>query len=200
MYTRYIYIQNNQFYIVVRLIILGGPGAGKGTQAELLCQYLQIPLISIGDLLREAIATQTTLGQVAQPYVEKGDLIPDRTMIQFVRQRLLESDVSQGWLMDGYPRTAFQAEELHFLLDDLGQQLDWAIYLKVSEEEFMNRCLERGRTDDNPEIVQRRVDLFYERTLPILEYYQYRKKLLTIDGEKPVTQVQQQILQKLNSL
>ncbi len=184
---------------MVRLIILGGPGAGKGTQAELLCQYLQIPLISIGDILREAIATQTTLGLVAQPYVEKGDLVPDRTMIQFVRQRLLESDVSQGWLMDGYPRTAFQAEELHFLLDDLGQKLDWAIYLKVSEEEFMNRCLKRGRTDDNPEIVQRRVDLFYERTIPILEYYQYRKTLLTIDGEKPVTQVQQQILEKLNS-
>ncbi|NES03473.1 MAG: adenylate kinase [Okeania sp. SIO2F4] len=183
----------------MRLIILGGPGAGKGTQAELLCQYLQIPLISIGNILREAIATQTTLGQVAQAYVEKGDLVPDRTMIEFVRQRLLESDVTQGWLMDGYPRTAFQAEELHFLLDDLGQKLDWAIYLKVSEEESMNRCLKRGRTDDNPEIVQRRVDLFYERTIPILEYYQYRQKLLTIDGGKTVTQVQQEILQKLNS-
>ncbi|MGD1805648.1 adenylate kinase [Dapis sp. BLCC M126] len=183
----------------MRLIILGGPGAGKGTQAELLCQYLQIPLISIGDILREAIATQTTLGQVAQSYVEKGDLVPDRTMIQFVRQRLLEFDVSQGWLMDGYPRTAFQAEELHFLLDDLEQKLDWAIYLKVSKEKCMNRCLERRRTDDNPEIVQRRVDLFYERTIPILEYYQYRQTLLTIDGEKSVTQVQQQILEKLNS-
>ncbi|NEQ40219.1 MAG: adenylate kinase [Okeania sp. SIO3I5] len=183
----------------MRLIILGGPGAGKGTQAQFLCQYLQIPLISIGDLLREAIATQTKLGQVAQPFVEKGELVPDQTMIQFVRQRLLESDVSQGWLMDGYPRTAFQAEELHFLLDDLGEKLDWAIYLKVSEEKLMNRCLERSRADDDPEIVQRRVDLFYERTIPILEYYQYRQKLLTIDGEKTVTQVQQQILERLNS-
>lgn len=182
----------------MRLIILGSPGAGKGTQAQWLCKHLQIPLISIGDILREAIASQTTLGQVAQPYVEKGELIPDRTMIQFVRQRLLEPDVGQGWLIDGYPRTAFQAEELGFLLDDLGQKLNWAIYLQVSEAELMNRCLERSRADDGPEIVQRRIDLFYERTMPILEYYKYRKILLTIDGEKSVTQVEQQIIERLN--
>ncbi|NET41220.1 adenylate kinase [Okeania sp. SIO2B3] len=180
----------------MRLIILGGPGAGKGTQAQWLCNHLQIPLISIGDLLREAIATQTTLGQMAQLYVEKGELVPDQTMIQFVRQRLLESDVSQGWLIDGYPRTAFQAEELNFLLDDLGQKLNWAIYLQVSEEILMNRCLQRSRADDDPEIVRRRVELFYERTIPILEYYEYRQRLLTIDGEQQVTQVQQQILQQ----
>ncbi|NER04870.1 MAG: adenylate kinase [Okeania sp. SIO3C4] len=180
----------------MRLIILGGPGAGKGTQAQWLCNHLQIPLISIGDLLREAIATQTTLGQMAQLYVEKGELVPDKTMIQFVRQRLLESDVSQGWLIDGYPRTAFQAEELNFLLDDLGQKLNWAIYLQVSEEILMNRCLERSRADDDPEIVRRRVELFYERTIPILEYYGYRQRLLTIDGEQQLTQVQQQILQQ----
>ncbi len=180
-----------------KLIILGGPGAGKGTQAQRLCHHQQIPLISIGDLLREAIAAQTTLGQVAHPYVEKGELVPDQTMIQFVRQRLLESDVNRGWLMEGYPRTAFQAEELDFLLDDLGQKLDWAIYLQVSEEVSMNRCFQRSRADDDPKIVQRRIELFYERTIPILEYYEYRQRLLTIDGAKEVTQVQQQILQQL---
>ncbi|MEB3339763.1 MAG: adenylate kinase [Okeania sp.] len=183
----------------MRLIILGGPGAGKGTQANLLCQNLQIPLISIGDLLREAIANQAKLGQVVQPYVEKGDLVPDPTMIKFVRQQLLESDVNYGWLMDGYPRTAFQAEELHFLLDDLGQKLDWAIYLKVSEAELMNRCKERSRTDDDPEIVQRRIDLFYERTIPILEYYEYRQKLLTINGDETITQIQKEISEKISS-
>ncbi|MDY7005851.1 MAG: adenylate kinase [Cyanobacteriota bacterium] len=180
----------------MRLIILGGPGAGKGTQAQWLCNHLQIPLISIGDLLREAIATQTTLGQMGQLYVEKGELVPDKTMIQFVRQRLLQSDVSQSWLIDGYPRTAFQAEELDFLLDDLGQKLDWAIYLQVSEEILMSRCLQRSRADDDPKIARRRVELFYERTIPILEYYEYSQRLLTIDGEQQVTQVQQQILQQ----
>ncbi|MGK7922004.1 MAG: adenylate kinase [Trichodesmium sp.] len=183
----------------MRLIILGGPGAGKGTQAQWLCKHLQIPLISIGDILREAIASQTELGELAQPYVDKGELVPDQIMIKFVRQRLLESDVSQGWLIDGYPRTAFQAEELGFLLYDLGQKLNWAIYLQVSEAELMNRCLERSRADDGPEIVQRRINLFYERTMPILEYYKYHKTLLTIDGEQSVNQIQKQILEKLHS-
>ncbi|MGB3509028.1 MAG: adenylate kinase [Microcoleaceae cyanobacterium] len=183
----------------MRLIILGGPGAGKGTQAQWLCNYLQIPLISIGDLLRSAIATQAKLGQLAQLYVEKGELVPDETMIEFVRQRLLQSDVSNGWLIDGYPRTAFQAEELDFLLDDLGQKLDGAIYLNVSQEVLISRCIERSRADDGPEIVKRRIELFYERTIPILEYYEYRRRLLTIDGEQPATEVREQILQQLNS-
>ena len=184
----------------MRLIILGGPGAGKGTQAQRLCEHLEIPLISIGDLLREAIATQTKLGEVAQFYVEKGELVPDETIIEFVRQRLLESDVINGWLIDGYPRTAFQAEELDFLLDELQQKLDVAIYLNVSQDILISRCIDRSRPDDGPEIVQRRIELFYERTIPILEYYEYRQKLLTINGEQPIIQVQQQILQQLNFL
>ena len=131
------------------------------------------------------------------PGVDKGELVPDETMIEFVRQRLLESDVRNGWLMDGYPRTSFQAEELDFLLDSLGQKLDRAIYLKVSQEILMSRCRSRSRADDDPEVVKRRIELFYERTIPILEYYEYRQKLLTIDGEPPVTQIQQEILQQL---
>jgi len=93
----------------VRLVILGGPGAGKGTQANKLCNYFQIPLVSIGDILREAIAAETELGKKAEPYVAKGELVSDITMIKFVRDRLLQADTKNGWLLDGYPRTAFQA-------------------------------------------------------------------------------------------
>ena len=183
----------------VRLVILGGPGAGKGTQAELLCSNLSIPLLAVGDILREAIADDTDLGKLAVSYVEKGELVPDATMIQFFRRRLLLWDVFNGWVLEGYPRTAFQAEELDFLLSDLAQQLDWAIWLKVPTEVLLSRSIRRDRSDDSPEILQRRLDLYHERTIPILDYYEYRNKLLTIDGDRSPEQVQQDILKIVNS-
>jgi len=195
----------------VRLVILGGPGAGKGTQARQLCRQLSISEISTSDILRQAIASQTDLGRQAQVYVEKGELVPDPILIEFMRQRLLQPDAAKGrgWLLEGYPRTAFQAEELDFLLEELEQHLDWAIYLQVPESVMMSRSIARSRTskglaftgevrpDDHPEIVQRRIDLFHERTIPILEYYGYRQRLLTINGDQSPEQVQQDILQKL---
>lgn len=182
----------------MRLVILGGPGAGKGTQAQKLCAHLNIPLIGTGDILRQAIAAQTELGRQAEPYVEKGELVPDPTMIEFIRKRVLESDAAGGWLLDGYPRTAFQAEELDFLLDDLGQQLDWAIFLEVPESVLMSRSISRARLDDLPEIVQRRIDLFYEYTIPIMEYYEHRHRLLKVNADQPPAQIQQNILKVLN--
>lgn len=183
----------------MRLVILGGPGAGKGTQAQLLCSNLSIPLLAVGDILREAIADDTDLGKLAVSYVEKGELVPDATMIQFFRRRLLLWDVFNGWVLEGYPRTAFQAEELDFLLSDLGQQLDWAIWLKVPTEVLLSRSIERARSDDSPEILQRRLDLYHEQTLPILDYYEYRKKLLTVNGDRSPEEVQQDILKVVNS-
>jgi adenylate kinase len=174
-----------------------------------LCRQLSIPEISTGDILRQAIASGSDLGLQAQVYVEKGELVPDPILIEFMRQRLLQPDAANGWLLEGYPRTAFQAEELDFLLDDLGQQLDWAIYLEVHDAVMMSRSIERSRTlkssplsgevrpDDQPEIVQRRIDLFHERTVPILEYYGYRNRLLTINADQSPEQIQQDILQKL---
>jgi adenylate kinase len=178
-------------------VILGGPGAGKGTQAEGISQHLDIPSISTGEVLRNAIANQTNLGQKARPYVEKGELVPDEIMIQFIHQRLLQADVTQGWLLDGYPRTAFQAEELDFLLEDLGQQLNWAIYLNVPKDVLANRTIHRSRSDDKPLIIRRRIELFYQRTIPILEYYSPRNRLLDINGNQPPEQVQQEILSQL---
>jgi adenylate kinase len=191
----------------VKLVILGGSGSGKSTQAQRLCRYFDISLISTGETLREAIAKEnpldgydelSDLGRYTQPYVETGELVPDEMMIEWIRLRLSKQDVNGSWVLEGYPRTAFQAEELDFLLDDLGQKLDWAIYLQVPEAVMVNRSLGRSLPDDQPEIVQRRVELFYDRTIPILEYYDRRRRLLTINGDQSPELVQQNILNLLS--
>ncbi len=178
--------------------MLGGTGSGKGTQTARLCDRLKIPSISTGDILRKGIMSGTDLGKQAQVYVEKGELVPDELMIQFIQQRLLESDVSNGWILEGYPRTAFQAEELDFLLNKLKQKLDWAIYLKVSESIMTKRALGRGLSDDLADVIKRRIQNFQEYTVPILEYYDYCQRLLTIDGEQDPDEVEQEIIQQLN--
>lgn len=181
----------------MRLIILGGPGSGKGTQLRRLSQSLQLTGLSVGDVLRDAIAHSTRLGLQAAPYVSKGELVPDEIMIQFMRLRLLQEDVSQGWVMEGYPRTAFQAEELDFVLSDFGQYLTKAIYLEVSEEVMRSRSQKRSRPDDTPEILNLRIKRFKERTIPILEYYGRRDTLVIIDANQPPEAVQAEILQKI---
>ncbi|MBO9998451.1 MAG: adenylate kinase [Cyanobacteria bacterium SID2] len=183
----------------MRLVILGGPGAGKGTQGRMLCENLSIPWIATGEIFRNAIATDTELGRQAAPYVEKGELVPDPITIELIRHRLTEADARDGWLLDGYPRTAFQAEELDFLLHDLGQELDWAIWLDAPVPILMQRSLDRSREDDAPEIVRRRIDLFHQRTIPITEYYEPRHKLLRIDANRLVEDIQQDLLDRLKA-
>jgi len=175
-------------------VILGGSGSGKSTQAERLCRHFDIPLISTGEILREAIANLSSNGHHVQLYVEKGELVPDETMIEFIRTRLNKDDITTGWVLEGYPRTALQAEKLDFLLNDLQQKLDWAIYLQVPQAVMVTRSLGRILRDDQPEIVQRRVELFYDRTMNILEYYDRRRRLLTINGDQLPEMVEQNIL------
>lgn len=183
----------------MRLVILGGTGSGKGTQTNKISNNFAIPNISIGEILRLGIAHESDLGKEAKPYVEKGELVPDRLMIQFIKQRLLKQDVADGWILEGYPRTAFQAEELDFLLKQLKQKLDWAIYLKVSESVMQERALKRGLTDDTADVVQRRIQNFQKFTVPILEYYQYSDRLLTINGEQSAEAVAKEIAKYLKS-
>ncbi|MEH2263145.1 adenylate kinase family protein [Nostoc sp.] len=205
----------------MRLVILGGSGSGKSTQAQRLGRYFDIPLISTSEILREAIsgyqplpefrcsetdprtslsvyASLSELGYHTQPYIEKGELVPDEAIVELIGVRLRQPDINCDWVLEGYPRTAFQAEELDFLLDNLGQKLDWAIYLQVPEAVMVSRSLGRSLPDDQPEIVQRRVELFYDRTIPILEYYDRHRRLLTIDGDQSPDIVQQNILTLLS--
>lgn len=181
----------------MRLVILGGPGSGKGTQCQQLCSGLGIPWISTGDIFRAAIAQGSELGIKASPYVDRGELVPDPIAIELIRERLLQSDAKNGWLLDGYPRTAFQAEELDFLLDDLGQHLNWAIWLDVPEPVLIERSLGRSRQDDRPEIIRRRIELFHQRTIPMMDYYEPRQRLLKVNGDRSPELVHQDILDTL---
>ncbi|WP_017318804.1 adenylate kinase family protein [Mastigocladopsis repens] len=178
----------------MRLVILGGSGAGKSTQAQELCRYFDIPLISDGEILPDAMAQSAAppatsvsfnnLGCLSHSHLEMGELVSDKIMIELIQTRLKKPDFDRGWVLEGYPRTAFEAEELDFLLDNLGHNLDWAIYLQVPQAVMVSRSLGRSLPDDQPEIVQRRVEIFYDRTIPILEYYDRRRRLLTINGDQ----------------
>jgi len=182
----------------MRLVILGGPGAGKGTQSHRLSQRLQIPGISTGNILREAIASQNPLGKEAEPYLNKGELLPDPMMINFMRSRLVQPDMERGWILEGYPRTAFQAEELDFLLEDLQQPLTYAVYLEIGEKVMIERSLARSLVDDQPDILQKRIDSFQERIALLLEYYTGKKKLITLSAEDTPENIEMLILKQIN--
>ena len=182
----------------MRLVILGVPGAGKGTQSHRLSQRLQIPGISTGNILREAIASQNPLGMEAEPYLNRGELLPDPMMINFMRSRLVQPDVERGWILEGYPRTAFQAEELDFLLEDLEQPLTCAVYLEISEKVMVERSLVRSLVDDQPDIIQKRIDSFQEKIALLLDYYAGKKKLITLSAEDSPENIEMLILKQIN--
>ncbi|NJN32179.1 MAG: nucleoside monophosphate kinase [Synechococcales cyanobacterium RM1_1_8] len=190
----------------MRLVILGGSGAGKGTQAERLSQRLSLPVLSTGDLIRGALAVESEvrgaiaeLARQASPYVARGELVPDPLMIGFIRQRLQQPDLTQGWILEGYPRTAFQAEELDFLLEELGQSLDQALWLEVPEAVLIERSLARCRDDDDLPVVQRRIRDLETYTKPLQDYYGYRQRLILVDANRPAAVVEQGILEQLTA-
>lgn len=184
---------------MVRLIMLGGTGSGKSTQAQRLSEHLQIPIISTGDLVREEITKENEFGNQIKPYFEQGELIPDPILIEVIKERLILPDLSHGWLLEGYPRTAFQAEELDFLLEKLNQNLNWAVYLKVSDQTMLERSLKRNLHEDTMEVIETRIKRFYQFTVPILEYYEKKHHLLTINGEQSLAEVEAEILNHLKS-
>ncbi len=182
---------------MMRLVLLGGPGAGKSTQSKFLCEKFQLQRVSVGDILRQAIADKTELGKQAESYVNEGKLVPDTLVIDLMRDRLTQADMKNGWVLEGYPRTAFQAEELDFLLDDLGQTLNKAIYFKVDEQVLTERSKARGLTDDTPEAIRQRLKAFWESTEPILDYYAPRQKLLTVDAGQDIEIVSKTLADEL---
>ena len=207
------------------IILVGAQGSGKGTQAQLLSQTLGIPHIASGDLFRKAIDEKTELGIKAKEYIDRGELVPDDLTVTMVVKRLEEPDCSQGVLFDGFPRTVAQAEVLDKGLQEVGKQIDLAIYLQVPREELLKRLSGRyickanqhvynihthppkvagvcdidgselyQRTDDTGEAVQKRLDIFFNETIRLLDYYGKQNKLEEVDGNQDIDKVQQSLL------
>jgi len=172
-----------------RVVLLGPPGAGKGTQAQVLCEHLGVPAISTGDMLREAVADGSELGRKVQGIMASGALVDDGTMAEVVRERLARPDARKGFLLDGYPRTLPQAETLAGILREGSQDLDAVLLVDVPEDELVRRALLRGRGDDKEEVVRERLRLYREKTAPLIGYYRERGLLREIDGNRPVEDV-----------
>lgn len=166
----------------MRLIFLGPPGAGKGTQSERLLRYLRIPHLSTGDMLRSAIAGRTPEGARAEEYMSAGQLVPDPIILDMVGARLEQPDCAAGALFDGFPRTLGQAQALDEYLQAHGRPLDLVLELRVPDETVIQRLSGRGRTDDRPEVIAQRLRAYWSQTRPLTDYYTQRGLLETIDG------------------
>lgn len=174
---------------VKRLIFLGPPGAGKGTQAQLLTESYSIPHISTGDILRAAVNDLSPLGQKAKGYMDRGELVPDDLIIDLIRERLDRSDTKEGWILDGFPRNVSQAAFLDKLLGELNSTIDLVLYLEVPDEVLIERLLARGRKDDNESTIRRRLEIYHKDTVPLVEYYKNCGILQTIDGGREMERV-----------
>ena len=177
-----------------RIVLLGPPGAGKGTQAELLAGQLGVPAISTGDMLRQAVASGTELGGKVQGIMASGALVDDGTMADVVKDRLAKDDARRGFLLDGYPRTLPQAHTLEGILTEAGRELDAVLCVEVPEDELVRRAVLRGRADDSESVVRERLRVYREKTEPLIGYYRERGLLYPIDGNLPVEKVTSQML------
>lgn len=180
------------------VVLMGAPGAGKGTQAKLLEKALGLPQVATGDLFRYNLKNQTDLGKLAQTYMDKGELVPDSVTVDMVRERISRPDCANGAILDGFPRNVSQAGALEALLSEFGGRINIVPYVYVDPDVLVKRLLKRaeieGRTDDNAETIQNRMRVYREQTAPLLHYYQEKGLLVEINGDQPVESVQQDII------
>lgn len=208
------------------IVLLGGPGAGKGTQAERLAENLGIPQVSTGDLFRENLKKETELGLLAKQYMDRGELVPDEVTVAMVRERLSRPDAAEGAILDGFPRTIAQAEALEELLADLGADLCVVPYIKVPQDVLLKRlagrwtCRSCGamyheifnppqepgvcdrcggelyqRPDDTPETQKHRIEVYFEQTAPLIDYYRQKGLLVEVDGRQGIEEIQADLLE-----
>lgn len=181
----------------MRLVMLGAPGSGKGTQATILAEALGIPSISTGEMLREAVATGTDLGQTVESIMASGRLVDDETMAAVVEERLAAADAAEGFILDGYPRTLGQADTLAGILERQGWALDSVVYIEVPESELVARALARKRADDKEEVIRQRLEVYRQQTQPLIDHYRTAGLLRDIDGHQTIDGVAKSIVDAL---
>jgi adenylate kinase len=214
----------------MRIILLGAPGAGKGTQAVILSEKYNIPHISTGDIFRSNIKNNTELGKKAKEYIDKGLLVPDELTIDIVKNRINKADCSEGFILDGFPRTIRQAQELDKILEDMGIELDCVLNINVSGDKIIKRLSGRrvcqcGKTyhiqnnppkhegvcdscnrklfqreDDREETIIKRLDTYHKQTEPLIEYYKKNGKLITVEGRDRIDDTTREVLDALNGV
>lgn len=190
--------------MAMHVIFFGPPGSGKGTQASRLATTLGVPQISTGDLLRTHVTKGTALGQTAKPIMESGALVPDSLVTEMLRERLTEPDAKGGALFDGYPRTVAQAESLEALLASTGHRVDAVLFIDVPDAVIVDRIVKRaeseGRADDTRETAQERLRVYREKTAPLAARFEAEGVLVTVDGDRPVDDVAQDVVAAIETL
>ena len=182
----------------MRVILLGPPGAGKGTQAVLLAQHAKIPHISTGEIMRQAVASQSTLGLQVKKYLDAGELVPDVLVINLIRERLAQADAASGFLLDGFPRTLEQAQALTKLLAEIQRPITHVIELKVPDAVLLERVRKRGeagsgRSDDSEQVMAKRLQVYWQQTAPVSSYYRAETGIIELDGLGSIDEVQAKI-------
>jgi len=189
---------------VLNVLLLGPQGAGKGTQGKLISEENSIPHIATGDILRAAMAAGTELGRKVKPIYDAGGLVPDDIMIELIRERLCADDAANGFVLDGFPRTAVQAEALDEMLEEIGRPLSVVLEFQLPEEVSIERLTlraqEEGRADDTPESIRNRLRLYHEQTEPLIEHYRARGNLVGVPANRPIEEVFEEIQRALEQV
>lgn len=185
----------------MRLIFMGPPGVGKGTQASRVKDHFDILHLSTGEILRDEISSGTVLGLKAMKFMDKGKLVPDALLLEMMEHRLQEDDCSNGFLLDGFPRTIPQADGLNLILDKINSKLDAVVSLKADQEELVRRLVlrgkESGRSDDTPEVIRLRQKVYWKQTAPLLDYYHEKDLLVEVDGMGEINDITLRIIKAL---
>ena len=185
----------------MKLLIMGPPGVGKGTQADRINDKLKILHLSTGDILRAKVEAKSAIGVDAKLYMDFGKLVPDHILIEIVKERISKDDCENGYLLDGFPRTLPQAEGLDEMMHSIGHDLECAISLTADEDELVERLIKRGkesgRSDDTPEVIRNRQKIYWEQTAPLLDFYRGKGILKEVDGSGEIPEITERILDVL---